>query len=330
MNWIAFLACAGAIVYSGSQLSRWGEVIAEETGWGLSWVGVALLASATSLPELITGVSAVTFAGEPGIAIGNAIGACAFNLFLLAALDAFHRIEPLSSKATQGNVLTAALGVILLAGVGAAIVMGDRIQPLGWIAPYSAIFVVVYLIGMRILFQYQKRQVVQLLEAVEAKVGRGLRRAFLHFGAHAAVVVCAALFLPGIAGELARQTGLGTTFVGSLIVPIVTSLPELVVSVTAIRHGAVDLAVGNLFGSNLFNVFILAVDDAFFTKGSLLATANPAHLLTVLSAMAMTATYIVGLTYRAEKRPLFLAWDSLIVAGIFLFNGLMLFVMRQG
>jgi cation:H+ antiporter len=107
-----------------------------------------------------------------------------------------------------------------------------------------------------------------------------------------------------------------------------TSLPEFVVSYAAIRLGSVDLAVGNLLGSNLFNVAILAVEDACYVRGPLLSRVDSGHLLTALSAMAMTSVFVVGLTYRGSKRPLFLAWDSLIMAGIFIANTLLLYATR--
>jgi cation:H+ antiporter len=326
--WPAFIGCSALVVYSGSRLSRWGEVIADKTGWGGSWVGVALLASVTSLPELVSGVSAVTYVDNVDLAIGGSIGSCAFNLFLLAVLDAFHRIEPISSRATQGNVLTAAFGVLMLAGAAVAILLGPRIPAIGWIGPYSLFFVGVYLIAMRLIFRYQRREVAQLLVVSEPPREAGLGKAAVYFGLHSMVVVAAALFLPKLAAHIAQQTGLGSMFVGSLFVAMATSLPEFVVSYAAIRLGSVDLAVGNLLGSNLFNVAILAVEDACCVRGPLLSRVDSGHLLTALSAMAMTSVFVVGLTYRSSKRPLFLAWDSLIMAGIFIANTLLLYATR--
>jgi len=77
--WIGFIICTALIVYSGTKLSRYGDIIAEKTGLGRVWIGVVLMASVTSLPELVTGISSVTFAGVPNIAVGDVLGSCVFN-----------------------------------------------------------------------------------------------------------------------------------------------------------------------------------------------------------------------------------------------------------
>src|SRR4030043_1004716 len=116
--WIAFIICTAVIVYSGSKLARYGDVIAEKTGLGRAWIGLVLMASVTSLPELVTGISSVTFAGVPDIAVGDVLGSCVFNMLIIAVLDALYRIMPISAKAHQGHILSAGFGIILLSIVG--------------------------------------------------------------------------------------------------------------------------------------------------------------------------------------------------------------------
>ena len=72
--WIGFIICTAVIVYSGTKLSKYGDIIAEKTGLGRAWVGLVLMASVTSLPELITGISSVSFANVPDIAVGDVLG----------------------------------------------------------------------------------------------------------------------------------------------------------------------------------------------------------------------------------------------------------------
>ena len=95
---------------------------------------------------------------------------------------------------------------------------------------------------------------------------------------------------------------------------------EMVVSISAVKMGAIDLAVGNLFGSNIFNMFILAIDDMFFVKGPILSFVNANHIISALSAILMTAIAIIGLTYRSEKKKLLLAWDSIGILLVFIAN----------
>lgn len=331
MPWIGFVICTTVIVYSGTKLSKYGDIIAEKTGLGRAWIGVVLMASITSLPELVTGLSSVTYANLPDIAVGDVLGSCVFNMLILAILDAVHKPMPVATKAHQGHVLSAAFGILLLSIVCISLFLIGNISPIGWIGPYSLLFIVIYLFAMRMVFSYEKRKIAEFLKeiAVELKYEDvSMKVAVLHYGINALVVIIAAIFLPKIGEGIAESTGLGQTFVGNIFIAVSTSLPEVVVSIAAVRMGAVDLAIGNLFGSNIFNIFILAIDDIFFLKGPLLSYTSPNHIISALSAMAMTTIAIIGLTYRAEKKRLFLAWDSMGILMVYTSNLLLLYMLK--
>ena len=314
--WVGFIVCTSVIVYSGIRLSKYGDTIAEKTGLGRAWIGLVLMASVTSLPELVTGISSVTYAGVPDIAVGDVLGSCVFNMLILAILDTMYRPAPISTKAHQGHVLSAAFGLVLLSIVCVSMFLKENIFPIGWLGPYSFLILVIYLIAMRLVFTYEKRKIAEFLKDMAEELQYrdiSMKTAVLHYGINALIVTIAAMFLPKIGESISVSTGLGQTFVGNIFIAVSTSLPEVVVSIAAVRMGAVDLAISNLFGSNIFNIFILAVDDLFFLNGPLLSYANTNHLISALSAMAMTAIAIIGLTYRAEKKRLFVSWDSVAI-----------------
>jgi cation:H+ antiporter len=329
--WLGFIICTAVIVYSGTQLSKYGDIIAEKTGLGKVWIGMVLMASVTSLPELVTGISSVTFAGVPNIAIGDVLGSCVFNILIIAILDAVYRIMPISAKAHRGNILSAGFGIILLCMVTISLFLGKHISPLGWIGPYSLFFIIIYFVAVRLVYFYEKRQISALIKekAVELRYKDiPTKTAVVRYSLNAVVVIIAATFLPNIGEGIAKTTGLGQTFVGNIFIAISTSLPELVVSLTAVKIDAIDLAIGNLFGSNIFNIFILAIDDIFFIKGPILSFVNINHIISALSAIAMTTIAIIGLTYRAEKKPLLLAWDSIGIVLVFVINLMLLYMLR--
>lgn len=329
--WLGFIVCTSAIVYAGIRLSRYGDIIAEKTGLGRTWIGVALMASVTSLPELVTGISSVTYAGVPDIAVGDVLGSCVFNMLIFAMLDAVHRPMPLSARAHHGNVLSGGFGILLLGTVAVSLFLGNRILPLGWIGVYSLFFVVIYFVAMRSVFAYEKRKVAEFMKelAVELRYKDiSTKTAVLNYLINAVIVIVAAVFLPKIGEGIAEATGLGQTFVGNIFIALSTSLPEVVVSITAVRMGAIDLAIGNLFGSNIFNILILAIDDFFFIKGPILSFASPNHMLSALSAIAMTTIGIIGLTYRAEKKYFFLAWDAMGIVLVYVTNLMLLYMLR--
>ena len=329
--WLEFVGCTAVIVFSGARISRLGEVIAAKTGMGRTWVGVLLLASATSLPEFITGVSSVTFYNLPNIAIGDVLGSCVFNLFILAALDIKRDRDPISSLAHQGHLLTAAFGIFLLGFVTLGI-MGAHVLPsIGWVGVTSLIIFPLYFVAMRIVFRYERNRTAEYLTEVaeetrHAEISKA--GAYTRFAVHAALITAASSYLPHVASAIAVSNGLGNTFVGSIFVALSTSLPEIVVSREALKIGAIDLAVGNILGSNLSDLGILAVDDFAYRKGPILAHASTAHAITATGAMMMTGIAIIAMVYRSRKRAWVFSWESIGICAVYALTSLLLFLMR--
>ena len=330
--WVAaqFAACALLILLSGVRLSRYGDIIAEKTGLGGTWTGLVLMAAVTSLPELITGVSAMTVFDVPDIAAGDAIGSCMFNLAILAFLDA-HNPQPLSARVHQGHVLSAAFGVLLLALTGVAILAGPTAPSLGWVGLHSLVFLAIYLFAVRTIFVYERQRMSQLAEELTGEIryrDATLRRAVLLYAGNALVLVAAAAYLPGVAERFSELARLDQSFVGSLLVAASTSLPEIVVSVAAARMGAYDMAVANLFGSNIFNIAVIAVDDVFYVHGTVLSVVSHVHLVTIATAISMTAIAIIGLTFRAQRKRYRLSWESLGILACYAIGVVLLNVVR--
>lgn len=321
LAWILtqFVLCTGVILYAGVRLSRYGDIIAEKTGLGGAWIGVALLATVTSLPELITGASSVLLFDVPDIAAGDAIGSCMFNLLILAFLDV-RNPTPLSARIHQGHVLSASFGILQLGLVALAMLAGPHAIVAGWVGVHSLAFVAVYLFAMRTIFAFERRRMRDVAEEMTGAIRYGeitLRRTAVLFTLSTAALVAAATYLPGIAARFAAVAGLSESFVGSLLVAVSTSLPEIAVSIAAARIGALDLAAGNLFGSNVFNVAVIGVDDLLYTRGSLLGAVASGHLVSLTAAILMTAVAIIGLTYRAGQKRYRLSWESLAIVIVY-------------
>jgi cation:H+ antiporter len=322
LPWLKFAACAALIGLAGPVLTYYGDVIARLTGLSRSWIGLVLLATATSLPELFTGISAVTVAAAPNIAVGDALGSCVFNLVMLVVLDALSREEPVYRRIDQGHILTAGFGVILIGFAGALLLLGreDLNLRFGHVSVYTPFIIVLYFVAMRAAFVYQRRtQPVPQIIAPDQKIT--LRMALGRYAAAAFVVVVAGTWLPFVGLELADAMGWRTTFVGTLFVAGATSLPELVVTVSALRLGAVDMAIANLLGSNLFDVLILAIDDLAYIRGPLLASVSPTHAVSAFAAVIMSGIFIVAVLYRPETRFRgTIGWVSLSLLVVYLLS----------
>jgi cation:H+ antiporter len=328
LPWLKLLACAGVIGYAGSRLSRYGDVIAEKTGLGGTWIGLVLLATVTSLPELVTGISAVALAGVPNIAVGNILGACILNLAMIVLLDFLHRQESVFTRASQGHILSAGFGIILLGVVAFNLALSDPLGglALGHVGVYSPLIALLYLFALRTVFRYEARQRAEYAgEIVERYPELTLRTAALRYAAASAGVVAAAIYLPFVGAELAQVMGWHGSFVGTLFIAVATTLPELSVTISALRLGALDMAIGNLFGSNLFNLAVLAVDDVFFLQGPILAHVSRIHLSSAISAATMAAVAIVGLLYRPGGRVFgTVGWTSIFLLCGYLLNSVVL------
>jgi cation:H+ antiporter len=319
MIWLQFLVTALVIVLAGARLARYGDVLGEKTGLGGSWIGVVLLAATTSLPELFTGIGATLGAQAPDIAIGDVLGSCMFNLLILSLMDGMQP-ERLSARAHQGHALSIGLGLVLVGLAGLGLASGAAAPAIGWVGVWSPALIALYFLSMRLIFHHERARLSRDAAEVAGRLhyeNVSLRSAVAGYGLAAIVVVGAALWLPSLGVELARQTGLGEAVVGSLFIAVATSLPEIVVSVSAVRIGAIDLGVGNVLGSNLFNLLVLGLDDLLYLPGPLLATAGPAHGIPVLAVVIMSALFLVGLTHRVLTKRFAVAWDTGAMAAVY-------------
>ena len=329
--WTEFAIAAALIGVAGAMLTRSADVIAAKTGMSRSWIGLILLAFVTSLPELVTGVSSVTVADVPNVAVGDVFGSCVLNLVLLSLLDFLHRRESVYRRAAQGHILSAGFGIVLIgfAGLNLLLRQDGLALSLGHVGLYTPVILVLYMVAVRSVFSYEHRPEVKEARAAERQYeGKALRHAILTYTAGAVVVTVAGAWLPFVASDMAEAMGWHRTFVGTLFVAGVTSLPEAVVTITALRLGSVDLAIANLLGSNLFDIGILAIDDLLFLKGPLLDHVSPAHSVSAMSAVIMSGIVIIGVLYRPGAR-LFKAfgWIGLGLFVIYVLNTYVLYLM---
>lgn len=324
-HWLQLALCAALILVAGTRLSHYGDVIARHTGLGGGWIGLVLMATVTSLPELVTGIASVTVADVPDIAVGNVLGACVLNLAMIVVLDALHRHASIYQVASQGHALGAAFGIVMLGVVAfsmlAAPALDLRVGHIGLVTPA---LLALYLVAIRTIYQYERGAAAAAAAAAteaEPAPEMTLRQAAVRYAVAAAVVVGAALWLPFVASGLAAAMGWTDSFVGTLLVAVTTTLPELTVTIASVRIGALDMAIGNLLGSNLFNLAILGIDDLVYLGGPLLAAAAPAHVLSAVSAAVMSGALIVALVARPQARLLnFVGWTSVALALIYFGN----------
>jgi cation:H+ antiporter len=312
--WLQFVIILGVIGFSGTRLSKYADVLAEKTGLGRSWIGLVGLAVVTSLPELVAGATAILYVNAPDIAVGNLLGACMLNVAILAVADLLYSPGPVLTAADRGHILAAGFGVIML-GVAS---LGLMARPplakisLGYVGLGTPVLILCYLMAMRATYRYQKRQRAEFLKEHEEVLlypHLSLRQAATRFGSHAVIVMAAAFWLPQVAMQLAQAMHWHLSMVGTVFVALATTMPELVVTISAIRLKAVDLAVGDLLGSLLVNVAMLGIMDLLYTRGLLLQDVGPENATTGVLVIIMVSIAIVEMIYRPQQK--LLRWMSL-------------------
>lgn len=338
MVWITFLCCGAMILLVGTVMTRNADVIAERTGLGKAFVGGILLAGATSAPELMTNISAAQL-GSADLVVGNVLGSNLCNMALLGVVDLWHRRVSVLANVALAQSFAAALAVLLtvMTGVFIHVRLTASLAGLGLDV---LILVVIYVLGMWLLRATEEGghvtgtplAVLEEPPAGDAEPAvtpppiprrppvwrQALPRAGASFLVCTLVIVLVAPRLASSADRLAEQTGLGRTFVGTALLSLMTSLPELTASWVAVRMGSYDLAVGNLFGSNAINIALLGVGDFCFAPGNLLSAAQPVHALTAMLASALMMIALMSVVFRGARRPTFVQFDASLMVVCYL------------
>jgi cation:H+ antiporter len=314
---LQFVLAAIVIVIAGTFLSRFADEIAEITGLGRLLIGSILLAGATSLPELTVDISAVR-GGLPNIAFGDLLGSSLFNLMILAVLDLSTQSRGwMLSRQAAGHALSGTVSVSLTALVGICLVtqsLSAHGQFLG--ISYGLWLVLIgYALGVRLV--YYDQQVAAASTAKTPVLDDGekplsWKKTVAGFLIAAICIVIAGPYLADAAGKISDATGLGKSFVGTTLVAASTSLPEFVASMAALRMGAHDLAIGNVFGSNAFNMLLFPILD-LFAPGPLLADVSSGHAITAFAAILATQVVVLGQLYLVERRRRVIDPDATLV-----------------
>lgn len=326
--WLELALCAAVIAAAGPVLVRRAEQIAGLTGMSRSWVGVILLAAATSLPELFTGLSSVTVANAPNVAVGDILGSCVFNLALIALLDPLSRDGPVFREVDQRHIVTASLGIILIGSVGALLLVAGQGLDLhvGHVSGYTPVLILLYVVAMRATYVHENHADTRSASHVTDRTA--LKRAVRQYLVAALIVGAAGVWLPFIATRLADLTGWRMSFVGTSFIAAATSLPEVIVTIAALRLKAVDLAIGGLLGSNLFDVLVLAIDDLAYTKGSLFAHASPAHAGSAFAATIMSGIVVITILDRPATRFFgVFGWASILLLAIYVMSSYSIYLL---
>ncbi|HHO77016.1 MAG TPA: sodium:calcium antiporter [Deltaproteobacteria bacterium] len=312
--WFRFVLASLVIFFAGRYLSDLADETADITGLSKGFIGALILGIITSLPELIGTISAVAYKSNPDLGVGNIFGSNLFNIAILSLAIVLFGSRVAGNGWKWRSNFSAYLSISLSAFLVMLIGMCSFSQKS--CALWGDIFILAfYLLGMWIYsrqgFEEQDLQAVH-----ERKPGRSLKVNIILICVSGVLVVGAGVLLADACDDIARNTYLTSTFVGSLFMAAATSLPELVVTMRLLGLGNISMATGNIFGSNLMNLTIIAFADLMYAK-SVYAAVTPAQTVTLGAGILMSGIFLAGTLVRAKRKAPF-RMDSIGVLVLYL------------
>lgn len=303
-----FALAAVVILFAGVRLAGVADRLADRTGLGEAVVGAVLLGAATSLSGLVTSVTAAWNA-LPELAVSNAAGGIAAQTFFLAVADLAYRKANLEHAAAslqnliQGTVLAGCLALAIMAtSVPDYALLG--------VHPASYLIVLFYALGLWVTRRaseqpgWRAKRTEDTVEDDPEEDDSGsasTARLWTEFAGLAAVTAFAGLLVGRSAGAAVETFGLSESLVGAFATALVTSLPELVTTVAAVRRGALTLAVGGIIGGNAFDVLFLAASDVAYRDGAIYAAVSGRQSFVVALSLFMATVLIMGLLRRERQ-----------------------------
>jgi cation:H+ antiporter len=321
---LLIMGAAGAVVwYAGSRLASLINEISERTGIGQAFAGMLLLGGITSLPELATASSA-SLSGNPLLSLNDLLGSSCINVLLLAVADGFFGKRALTHQTAEpAPLIQGVLGMMLMAAVAIAVLLGDTAIPAVGGGILSLTLAVGCVMALRVSNRFEHARSWRVVDPPEHDRREAPRQdqTNLRLGLLTGLAACAILIggatLALAGGQIAEKSGLGTSIVGFALIGVCTSLPELSSTVAAVRLGRYQLAIGEIFGTNLFNIQIIFVADLFYRDGPLLNEAGPFEIAAACLSILMTGIFVVGMLERRDKTIWRFGTDSALAIAVF-------------
>jgi len=330
-----FLASAVAIGFFGSWLTRLADKLADATGWGEALMGGILLGGVTSLSGIITSVTAAAN-NHPGLALSNALGGIAAQTVFLAIADLAYRRANLEHAASSlSNMLQATLLMILLS-MPLLAMAAPQISLLR-VHPMSFAILIAYGLGMRMTARSRRRPMWTPRITPETRADRPHRlhltrrqvaALWSQFAVCGGVVSGAGYVVAQTGIALQAETGLSEALIGGLFTAVITSLPELVTSVAAVRQGALTLAVGGIVGGNCFDVLFVSFSDLAYRQGSIYHAVGRSQIFMLGLTLLLTGVLLLGMLRREKHGIGNIGFESFLI--LVLYVGAFALISWQG
>jgi cation:H+ antiporter len=318
-----FVAAAVIIALVGTQMSQVSDRLADSTGLGEAVMGAVFLGGSTSLAGIVTSVTAAA-GGHAELAVSNAIGGIAAQTAFLALADIFYtkaNLEHAAASVTilvQGTLLITLLSIPLIGMSGPQVAIWE-------IHPATIVLFAAYLFGLRLIYSSQKnkmwspRQTEETRQETKDETAseNNLTQLWLKFALFAVIIAVSGYVIAQAGVFIAAQTGFSESVVGGLFTAISTSLPELVITIAAVRQGALALAVGGVIGGNCFDLLLLGFSDIAYRQGSIYNAIADRQIFVLALTILMTGILLLGLLEREKYGVGNIGFESFLILLIY-------------
>ncbi|MGF1476079.1 MAG: sodium:calcium antiporter [Geminicoccaceae bacterium] len=322
----ALFALAGVVILiCGLQMTDLADRIADRTGFGEAVVGGILLGASTSLSGAIVSVTAA-LDDRASLAFSNGIGGIAAQTAFLALADLIYRRANLEhASAELANLFQCSLLILMLS---VPLVAFTAPEIAIWsVHPASIVLVGLYIVGVRATVQVRENPMWRPVRTRETRedapedeedAAKSPTTLLVRFALLMVILSVAGWTIARCAGVITDEIGISATTVGALMTAVVTSMPELVTTITAVRRGALQLAVGGIIGGNTFDSLFLTLSDIGYRDGSIYHAVGPQDFFWLAVGLSMTAVLLLGLILRERRGPVGIGIES---AGILTIYG---------
>lgn len=320
-----FLLATGLIGIFGVRITHIARRLAADTGMGEAIMGAFFVGATTSLSGIIASVTAASY-GHAELAVSNALGGIAAQTFFLAVADMFYRKANLEHAAASAENLMMCAFLITLLTINLIAFAVPNLQVLS-IHPVSLLLFIAYLFGMRLIAKTHKSPMWLPKRTSETRTDNNKKRRktyrfdyrrWLFFSIYSIIVGISGWIVSMASIEIVARTGLTEGLVGGLFTAVSTSLPELVIAVTAVRMKSLTLAVGDIIGGNSFDTLFIAASDAAYRPGSIYANVTSIEQFWLAITLMMNCIILMGLLHRQRHGVANIGWESMMIFIIYL------------
>lgn len=302
----ALVACVVVIGFAGTRLARTADTLADRTGLGEAVAGAVLLGAVTSLPGIVTTVTGA-LEGDAEFALANPVGGVAIQTVWLAIADLLYRRANLEHAAASLDNLLQSLVLVALLAVPVVAYATPQLE-WGWVHPLTLLIPALYAYGLTLLRRTDRAPMWTPVQTDDTQEDEpqpageeSLARLWTQFAALGLVVGFTGWVIGKAGLGLVAATGLPSGLTGFTITTAITSLPELVTLVAAVRIGALTLGVSNIIGGNAFDTLMIAAADVFYTDGTVYEAAGSSSLVLLGGTILIVIVLSCGLVVRDRR-----------------------------